>query len=184
MAWKAMSPQVYPLAARDPVQLGRHALRGRLGTGGMGVVFLADGPLGQVAVKMVRTELAEDDQFRKRFLREVQACFLASGPYTAKLLDFDVASERAWLATEYVDARSLEDLVDETGPLDTDTQSALGLGLAHALAGLHSVGIVHRDLKPSNVLCPPGGPRVIDFGVAAAAEGVPLTETNQLVGTP
>ena len=90
------------LAESDPRRLGRHEILGRLGVGGMGVVFLADGPLGMVAVKMVRSELAEDASFRTRFLRELQACFRVSGVCTVRLLDFDVAAERPWLATEFV----------------------------------------------------------------------------------
>ena len=162
----------------------RPARVGRLGVGGMGVVFLADGPLGMVAVKMVRSELAEDASFRTRFLRELQACFRVSGVCTVRLLDFDVAAERPWLATEFVDAPSLEELVTQSGPLGFDAQLALALGLSEALSSLHAADIVHRDLKPSNVLCPADGPKVIDFGIAAAAENSALTATSQVVGSP
>src|SRR4051794_4267971 len=135
--------------------LGRHRLIARLGQGGMGVVYLADGPNGRVAIKAVRPELAADPGFRTRFHQEVQACFRVRGPFTAELVDFDTLANPPWLATEYVSAPNLEDLVKQHGPLGHDAQLALALGLAQALTTLHAAGIVHRDLKPANVLCPP-----------------------------
>src|ERR1700753_1441586 len=91
---------VDPLRGSDPQRLGGHTLLGRLGAGGMGVVYLADGPSGRVAIKVVRDELSNDPGFRARFQREVRACFLVSGPWTARLVDFDVAANPPWLATE------------------------------------------------------------------------------------
>lgn len=172
-----------PLVASDPRQLGRHRLLGRLGAGGMGVVYLAEGPLGRVAVKTVHSHLAADPQFRIRFQHEVQACFRVRGPYTAELVDFDTTATSPWLATEFVDVPDLEQLVSRSGPLNQPAQLALALGLAEALTTLHAAGIVHRDLKPSNVLCAAEGLKVIDFGIASAADVSGLTDANQLVGT-
>jgi len=168
----------------DPAELGRHRLLGRLGAGGMGVVFLAEGPFGRVAVKLVREELADDPEFRRRFQREVQACFRVGGAHTARLVDFELAADRPWLATEFVDAPSLADHVRVNGPLRADDQVLLASGLAEALAAIHAAGLVHRDLKPSNVLWTPHGPKVIDFGIAAAADAVALTTSGHFVGTP
>jgi len=170
--------------AGDPEVLGRHRVLGRLGAGGMGVVYLADGPFGRVAVKLVREDLADDPDFRRRFQREVQACFRVGGARTARLVDFELAAARPWLATEFFDAPNLADRVREHGPLSAEEQVLLAAGLAEALLSIHATGLIHRDLKPSNVLWTPGGPKVIDFGIAAAADAAGLTSTGHFVGTP
>jgi serine/threonine protein kinase len=149
----------------------------------MGVVYLADGPMGLIAVKTIHAHLADDPSFHSRFQSEVQACFRVRGPHTAELVDFDVTAATPWLATEFVDAPDLEQLIRRDGALSGDAQYALALGLADALISLHDRGIVHRDLKPSNVLCPATGPRVIDFGIAAAVDEAGLTRTGSFVGT-
>jgi hypothetical protein len=150
----------------------------------MGVVYLAEGPLGRVAVKLVRAELADDPEFRVRFQREVQACFRVSGAYTARLVDFELDADRPWLATEFVDAPDLAARIHAGGPLDAGDQMTLAIGLAVALESIHAAGLVHRDLKPSNVMWTANGPKVIDFGVAAATGARPLTVVGGLVGTP
>ncbi len=175
---------VAPLKPSDPTSLGRYRLLGRIGAGGMGVVFLGEGSRGLAAVKMIRSEFGDDEAFRGRFLRELQACFRVSGTFTVRLLDFDVAADPPWLATEYVAAPNLEQLVARDGPLRNGAQLALALGLADALATLHADGITHRDLKPSNVLCPEGGVKVIDFGIAATEDAAGHTSTSQVLGSP
>ncbi|KPM53125.1 serine/threonine protein kinase [Frankia sp. R43] len=168
----------------DPEVLGRHRVLGRLGAGGMGVVYLAEGPFGRVAVKLVRAELADDADFRRRFQREVQACFRVGGARTARLVDFELTADRPWLATEFFDAPNLAEQVRADGPLAADAQLVLAAGLAEALLSIHTTGLVHRDLKPSNVLWTPSGPKVIDFGIAAVTDTVALTSTGHFVGTP
>jgi hypothetical protein len=168
----------------DPEMLGRHRILGRLGAGGMGVVYLAEGPFGQVAVKLIREDLADDPDFRRRFQREVQACFRVGGTRTVRLVDFELAAARPWLATEFVDALNLAEHVREHGPLSADEQLLLGAGLAEALLSIHATGLIHRDFKPSNVLWTAHGPKVIDFGIAAAADAAGLTSTGHFVGTP
>jgi hypothetical protein len=150
----------------------------------MGVVYLADGPLGRLAIKVVRAELADDPNFRARFQRELAACFRVGGRYAARLLDFDIATEQPWLATEFLDAPTLGQCVQQNGPFSAPDQVVLGTGLAEALIEIHSAGLVHRDLKPSNVMWSADGPKVIDFGVAAALDTQPLTTTGALIGTP
>ncbi|WP_322752433.1 serine/threonine-protein kinase [Frankia sp. Cas3] len=173
-----------PLRSTDPPMLGRHRLVGRLGSGGMGVVYLAEGPRGRVALKMIRAELVDDPDYRVRFQREIQACFRVESARTARLVDFELDTDRPWLATEFVDGTDLERWVRTHGPLPDAAQQTLAAGLAEALAAIHAVGLVHRDLKPSNVLWTADGPRVIDFGIAAAADARPLTATGQFIGTP
>ncbi|HEU5027158.1 MAG TPA: serine/threonine-protein kinase [Spirillospora sp.] len=174
-----------PVRAGDPERLGRYRIVGRLGGGGMGTVFLALSPGGRaVAVKAVRAELAEDPGFRRRFVREVEAARRVSGFFTAAVIDADPEGTPPWLATEYVPGLSLEAAVAAHGPWPEATVLALGAALAEALESVHAEGVVHRDLKPSNVLLAADGPRVIDFGIARAAEATQLTETGMVFGTP
>ncbi|MEV7238766.1 PQQ-binding-like beta-propeller repeat protein [Streptomyces sp. NPDC051020] len=158
---------------------------GRLGAGGMGLVYLARSASGRrVAIKTVRTELAEDQLFRVRFTREVEAARAISGFYTAAVVDADPRAAVPWLATAYVPAPSLEEIVNECGPMPTQAVRWLAAGIAEALQSIHGAGLVHRDLKPSNVLVVEDGPRVIDFGIASGVSNTRLTMTNVAVGTP
>ncbi|GHH68897.1 serine/threonine-protein kinase AfsK [Streptomyces sulfonofaciens] len=157
----------------------------RLGAGGMGLVYLARSTSGRrVAIKTVRTELAEDQLFRVRFTREVEAARAVSGFYTAAVVDADPRAAVPWLATAYVPAPSLEEIVNEHGPLPAQAVRWLAAGVAEALQSIHGAGLVHRDLKPSNVLVVEDGPRVIDFGIASGVSNTRLTMTNVAVGTP
>ncbi|MGW2646749.1 protein kinase domain-containing protein [Streptomyces sp. NPDC001393] len=158
---------------------------GRLGAGGMGRVYLARSGGGRtVAVKVVRADLAEDGEFRRRFRHEVEVARAVSGPYTAPVVDADTEGPLPWLATAYVLGPSLEDVIAQHGPLPEASVWALAGGLAEALRGIHGAGLVHRDLKPSNILLTADGPRVIDFGIARAIDGERLTSTGVVVGSP
>jgi hypothetical protein len=151
----------------------------------MGTVFLARSPGGrQVAVKVVRTELADNGGFRERFHREVAAMRAVGGFWTAAVVDADPDAPSPWLATEYVPGPTLNDAVAADGPLTAPRTRALAAGLAEALRAVHGAGLVHRDLKPANVLLAADGPRVIDFGIAKALEESALTATGMVVGTP
>ena len=174
-----------PLEPTDPGTVGPYQLLARLGAGGMGRVYLARSAGGRtVAVKVVRSELAEDQEFRERFRREVAAAQAVSGAYTAPVVDADRDGPTPWLATAYVLGPSLTEAVGAHGPLPVAAVRALGTGLAKALTAVHSAGLVHRDLKPSNVLLAADGPRVIDFGIARALDGDRLTSTGVVVGSP
>lgn len=178
-----------PLGARDPRRIGAYRLLGRLGEGGMGRVFLARSDRGRtVAVKLVRGELADEEEFRARFRREVRAAQQVGGEWTAPVLDADTEAETPWLATGYIAGPSLQQVVGAGGtPLPERTVRILAAGLARALGSIHAAGIIHRDLKPSNVLITIDGPRVIDFGIARALEGVSntgVTHTGSAVGSP
>ncbi|WP_282697043.1 serine/threonine-protein kinase [Streptomyces sp. CC208A] len=178
-----------PLNAEDPVSIGPFRLIGRLGAGGMGRVFLARSAGGRtVAVKVVHAELAAQDEFRRRFAREVEALERVGGTGTAPVLGSDTAAASPWVAIGYVPGPSLRTVVgDEYGPLPPDTVRALAAGLGRALDHIHRAGLVHRDLKPSNVLLTVDGPRVIDFGIARAVDTVTdggLTSTGAVVGSP
>lgn len=170
-------------------RIGAYRLLGRLGAGGMGEVYLARSERGRtVAVKVVREELAEQEEFRNRFRQEVAAARRVGGAWTAPVLDADTDAEIPWVATGYVAGPSLQQVVShDYGALPERSVRILAGGLAHALKDIHAAGIVHRDLKPSNVLITIDGPRVIDFGIARALESVTdggLTRTGALVGSP
>ncbi|MER7537441.1 serine/threonine-protein kinase [Streptomyces sp. NPDC097704] len=179
-----------PLNPQDPVSVGPFRLIGRLGVGGMGRVFLARSAGGRtVAVKVVHAELAAQDEFRRRFAREVAALERVGGTGTAPVLGSDTTADSPWVAIGYVPGPSLRTVVgDEFGPLPPATVRALASGLARALDHIHTAGLVHRDLKPSNVLLTVDGPRIIDFGIARAvdtvADGGNLTTTGAVVGSP
>jgi serine/threonine protein kinase len=179
-----------PLRSGDPADIAGYHLLGRLGAGGMGVVYLgerpgaaAGDPPWQVAVKVVRSELAEDEGFRARFRREVTAARRVSGDCVVKVLDADPEAQTPYMVSEYVRGPDLASLVSTYGPLDGRRQHAFAAGLAQALHSIHAVGLVHRDLKPANVLCAQRGLKVIDFGIASAADGASLTGTGMVVGT-
>ncbi|NEA97722.1 PQQ-binding-like beta-propeller repeat protein [Streptomyces sp. SID13726] len=171
-----------PLSAGE---IGGYTLINRLGSGGMGVVYLARSDSGRhVAVKVVHTQYAQDEEFRTRFRQEVAAARRVSGAFTAPVVDADPDAELPWMATLYVPGRTLDDIVDEHGPLGGPRLRTLALGLVEALRDIHQAGVVHRDLKPSNVLMAEDGPRVIDFGISRAADNQALTVTGRLIGTP
>ena len=176
---------VQPLRRWDPERIGSYAIIGRLGAGAMGQVFLARSTAGRlVAVKTIRVELAEEAGFRARFAREVAAASRVSGVFTAAVIEADPDADLPWVATAYVPAPSLSMLVKRAGPLPVPAVRWLAAGCAEALQSIHGAGLLHRDVKPSNVLVAPDGPRVIDFGVARAAERVQLTTTRGAAGTP
>ncbi|MFJ2025159.1 serine/threonine-protein kinase [Streptomyces sp. NPDC087897] len=173
------------LLGEDPRSMGSYTLEGRLGAGGMGVVYLARTLSGRkVAVKVIRPELAQDPGFRDRFRREVEAARRVSGAFTAPVVDADPESDTPWLATLYVPGPSLAERVLARGPLTTAEVRRLAAGLAEALRDIHRAGLVHRDLKPGNVLLAEDGPRVIDFGISRAADATQLTHAGTVVGTP
>ncbi|MFA1547832.1 WD40 repeat domain-containing serine/threonine protein kinase [Actinomadura chokoriensis] len=173
-----------PLRDDDPRQAGPYRLEGRLGAGGMGEVFLGASPSGRkVAVKVVRAEYAADPGFRRRFAREIEAARKVGGFHTAQVVDADPEAESPWMVTAFIPGPSLRQVVLRQGPLAPPAVRELGRGLAEGLAAIHACGLVHRDLKPGNVIMAPDGPRIIDFGIARAADATALTSTGAVVGT-
>ncbi|OHV44343.1 serine/threonine-protein kinase [Pseudofrankia sp. BMG5.36] len=157
------------LASHDPRRIGPYALLSRLGTGGMGTVYLGRGPAGRlVAVKVIRPDLAADEEFRRRFRQEVAAARRVAPFCTAEVLDADPDAAAPYLVTEFIDGLRLDQAIARGGPLMSSTLTGLAVGVATALTAIHRAGLIHRDLKPSNVLLSLSGPRVIDFGIAQA----------------
>ncbi|MFF4948573.1 PQQ-binding-like beta-propeller repeat protein [Streptomyces chattanoogensis] len=169
----------------DPAEIGGYPLEARLGSGGMGTVFLARTSSGRpVAIKLIHPQFATDDEFRIRFRQEVAAARRVSGAFTAAVVDAAPEAEQPWMATSYIQGHTLSRRIATKGPLSGAELRRLAIGLAEALRDIHRVGVVHRDLKPSNVVLSSEGPRVIDFGISRAVDQQTLTITGRVIGTP
>ncbi|MBC2903513.1 serine/threonine-protein kinase [Streptomyces cupreus] len=180
-----MNMAMMRLRREDPRVVGSFRLHRRLGAGGMGVVYLGSDKKGQrVALKVIRPDLAEDQEFRSRFAREVSAARRIRGGCTARLVAADLEADRPWFATQYVPGPSLHDKVADEGSLGAAEVAAIGAALSEGLVAVHEAGVVHRDLKPSNILLSPKGPRIIDFGIAWATGASTLTHVGTAVGSP
>ncbi|MDQ1038007.1 serine/threonine protein kinase [Streptomyces sp. V3I8] len=175
-----------PLEVDEPTVVGPYRLLGRLGSGGMGRVYLGRSAGGRtVAVKIVHPHFALDEEFRARFRREVEAARRVGGAYTAPVLDADPDAPVPWVATGYAAGPTLTAAVTDAGTLADHSVRVLGAGLAEALSAVHGLGLVHRDVKPSNVLLTLDGPLLIDFGIARATDGTAsLTSTGVSIGSP
>lgn len=188
MSLAANSPgalAMQPLGPSDPAKVGRYTLLGRLGSGGMGVVYLGRSPGNRlVAAKTIHREYAEHPEFRTRFAREVAAARQVSGAFTAPVLDADPHAELPWLAAAYIPGPTLREAVNTHGPFPEHSSRILAAALTEALVDIHRCQLVHRDLKPSNVLLAEDGPRVLDFGIARATDGLDITGTGAMIGTP
>ncbi|WP_081898913.1 serine/threonine-protein kinase [Herbidospora cretacea] len=166
-------------------RLGPYRLLRRLGEGGMGVVHLALDPHGrQVAVKVLRPEVAGDDTARRRLSREVETMRRVRNPYIAEVVDADVTGQRPYIVTRYVPGKPLDDLIKTDGPMSVEGLLKVAYGVADALSAVHAAGVIHRDLKPGNVLMLDGDPVLIDFGIAQAVDATRLTQTGMFIGTP
>jgi predicted Ser/Thr protein kinase len=175
-----------PLGPGDPATIGSYGLIGKLGEGGMGAVYLGrDAQNRPVAIKVIRPELAASPAFRARFRDEVSNAQRVASFCTAQVLEHGEEDGRPYLVTEYVDGRPLDEYIDTQGALPAGTLHGVAVGVAAALTAIHAAGLVHRDLKPANVLLSVSGPRVIDFGIARAADATAQhTKAGFVVGSP
>jgi serine/threonine protein kinase len=173
-----------PLRSDDPTRIGHYRLTARLGAGGMGVVYLGvawDG--SPVAIKVLRPELADDQEFRRRFGREVAALVRVKGECTVRVIEADSQSSAPFVVTEYAPGPSLSEYIEKYGSVGADLLYGLATGLAEALTVIHAAGIMHRDLKPSNIILTETGPKVIDFGIARRQNTADLTQTGMMIGS-
>jgi serine/threonine protein kinase len=173
-----------PLRPDDPTRIGHYRLTARLGAGGMGVVYLGvawDG--SPVAIKVLRPELADDEEFRVRFGREVAALVLVKGECTVRVIEADSQTARPFVVTEYAPGPSLSEYMDKHGSVDPEMLFGLATGLAEALTVIHAAGIMHRDLKPSNIILTEAGPKVIDFGIARRQDTAAVTKAGMMIGS-
>ena len=166
------------------MRIGHYRLTARLGSGGMGVVYLGvawDG--SPVAVKVLRPELADDKEFRRRFGREVAALVRVKGVCTVRVIEADSQSSTPFVVTEYAQGPSLSEHIDKYGSVGPEMLFGLATGLAEALTVIHAAGIMHRDLKPSNIILTDAGPKVIDFGIARRQDTTAMTKTGMMIGS-
>lgn len=173
-----------PLNSKDPKTIGGFTLVGRLGKGGMGVVYLASRKSESVALKVIRDSLIDDEAEATRFSREVSALEQISSTNVARIVHAGVEKGRAWFAAEFVNGPNLSELVNDKGPLDEDQWWELARGLLNGLADVHKTGVIHRDIKPANVIIAETGPKLIDFGIAHVSDATSVTATGLVAGSP
>ncbi|MFD6097555.1 substrate-binding domain-containing protein [Nocardiopsis flavescens] len=178
-------PDLTPLRSNDPRAIPPFTVHGRLGAGGMGVVYGATGPDGRwAAIKVVRDEYAGEREFRARFAAEIELMLRVRALCVAPVLAHDSRAEHPWYATAYLPGPTLARRVRVGGPLPAGQARVVAAGIAEAVAAIHAAGVVHRDLKPANVILAPDGPKVLDFGIARAADLTSHTRTGGLIGSP
>ena len=168
----------------DHEQIGPWQIVNRLGSGGMGLVFLGTNGTRAAAIKIVRDHLLEDPTSRTRLAREVESLKKVESAYIAEIVGSDVVGSPAWIATSFVDGPSLNTLIENEGPLSEAAWVEFAKGLIHALCAVHKAGIIHRDVKPSNILLSATGPKLIDFGISFSNEATSITRTGLVAGTP
>ena len=168
----------------DPEQIGPWQIVNRLGSGGMGIVYLGTDGINSAAIKTVRAHLLEDPTSRTRLEREVNSLRKVKSGYVAEIVGANINDAPAWIATRFIDGPSLKVIVEKNGPLKPKDWEKLAIGLASALNSIHSNGIIHRDIKPSNILISAEGPQLIDFGISFSNEATSLTKTGLIAGTP
>ncbi len=172
---------------------GRFRVESRIATGGMGEVWRAtDTTLGRtVAVKLLKTEYADDETFRTRFASEAQHAAALHHPGVAAVYDFgeaapaDTGGPRPYLVMELIDGQPLSALIRPGQPMDPEVTRDLMAQAGDAIGAAHDAGIIHRDVKPGNlIITPDRRVKITDFGIARATEGMALTQTGQVMGTP
>lgn len=168
----------------DPEQIGPWQIVNRLGSGGMGIVYMGNNGTRAAAVKIVRDFLLEDPASRGRLGREVTSLKKVKSKFVAEIVGADVESSPAWIATNFVDGPSLKTLVENEGPLTGNKWFEFAHGLMSALDAVHEAGVIHRDVKPSNILMSATGPKLIDFGISFSSDATSLTRTGMVAGTP
>nr|WP_269329257.1 serine/threonine protein kinase [Kineosporia babensis] len=169
----------------DPASIGRYRLAARLGSGGMGTVYLGRTPGGRpAAIKVVKSGIQDQPGALSRFQREVETLRTVRNPFTAALIDFEVTQPPFWMATEYVPGPTLAEAVKQHGPLEPDLLRGLFAALAEGLEDVHAHRVLHRDIKPANIILSVTGPQLIDFGIARTEDQPGLTELGMTIGTP
>jgi eukaryotic-like serine/threonine-protein kinase len=165
---------------------GRYELGRVLGRGGMAEVREArDVVLGRrVAVKILHPALAEDPAVIERFRREATTLAALNHPDLVGIFDAGSDGDSRYLVMEYLEGRTLADVLRQDGALDPATALAVGAHAASALEAVHRAGLVHRDVKPANIMiAPDGGVKLMDLGIARAADTTALTAASMVVGT-
>jgi serine/threonine protein kinase/tetratricopeptide (TPR) repeat protein len=184
-----MEERVTGAPAPMPDRIGRYRIDGRLGEGGMGVVYAGfdEELLRPIALKVIRHEAASDAIARQRFTREARLAASVNHPHICQLYEIGEADGHPYIAMERLEGESLTDLLAR-GAAPVAATVKVGLELLDALDAVHRRGIVHRDLKPSNIFLTPHGVKVLDFGVSLGQAGEAtqpkLTAPGAIIGTP
>jgi serine/threonine-protein kinase len=165
--------------------VGQYQVQSPLGEGGMARVYRAVGPDGEeVALKLVRAELALETMFRKRFAREVQTAIRIDHPHVMPVLDSGEHQGVPYMTQPLIRGGSLQDRIDAQGQLQLEVAVTLCLEVAKGLGALHEHGLIHRDLKPANVLLDEYGCAFVsDFGLAKDPQASLITRPGQAVGS-
>jgi len=172
------------LRHNDPEIIGPYKVIARLGSGGMGVVFLGTRGVDRAAIKVVRSTFLDDPSLNTRFFREIETLKRIDSPFVAKIVDSSIDDELIWHAVEFINGPTLRELIDTNGPLSEDAWWELAQQLGEALNSVHALGIVHRDIKPANIIMSDKGPIIIDFGIAQDSDVTSLTTTGAVSGSP
>ncbi len=165
------APNAAATAVREglPSRIGHYSITGKLGQGGMGVVYLAhDERLGRSVAVKTMSSVAGDETASKRFWREARAAAAINHPNVCQLYEIGEDGDELFIAMELLEGEALAERL-RRGPLSVSETLPIGLGVLAALQALHARGIVHRDLKPSNVFLTSHGVKLLDFGLARAA---------------
>lgn len=172
------------LRPEDPEKIGPWTIVGRLGSGGMGEVYIGKHGTELVAIKVLHRWLAVDTAFKSRFAREIESIGKLNSPNIAKYIDSDLSGDIGWLAIEYVDGPSLKEEIEVNGALDDKSWNSLARGLLVALKEMQLQNVVHRDIKPSNIILSKSGPKIVDFGLSQQVDSTSLTTTGLIAGSP
>jgi len=173
-----------PLSSSDPEFIGDFKLIGRIGTGGMGVVYLAVRGPERVALKLIHESLSADELTQSRFLREIQLLSTLDDPNVARMIDSGIFNDIAWFAAEYSNGPNLLEYVQDKGKLKEHDWWRLSFGLLGGLVAVHKAGIVYRDIKLANVILTDTGPKLIEFGIVTIEDATSLTHTGLISCSP
>ena len=176
-------PEVTDLRPGDPESIGGYRVVSRLGSGGQGVVFLAAASSGALVTIKRLLPGPEDTLARVQFAKEVAVAQLVAPFCTAQVIDAQLDGDSPYVVSEFISGPSLEQEIQHSGPMEGTALQRTAIGTVTALAAMHQANVVHRDFTPANVMISPGGPRVIDFGIARN-QSVETTATGGVPGTP
>jgi serine/threonine protein kinase len=169
--------------SNPPTRIGRYEVLEPIGRGGMGSLYLALDPLldRQIAIKLLRDD---DDELRERFAREARAAARLRHPNIVTIFDVGEHDGQPFIAMEYIQGQTLAEIVRGNVPLTLTRKLELIEALCDGLGFAHRSGIVHRDIKPANLMIDADGSlKILDFGIARAAESSGMTQAGMLIGT-
>ena len=178
-----MKPQIEPLLPTDPEFVGTWELIGRLGSGGYSSIFLAQKKGTKAAIKVIRRDAVNSPKVFDRFATEIKNLRQLKHPNIIKYIDSDISTQVPFIAMEYVDGQTLEQVVLAKGPLSESLWIKYFSSIVEALEYCHSKNIIHKDLSPSNVMISGNNPKLIDFGFAYEKGVERLSSADEIVGT-